>query len=170
MGAFVSALTRLALLAILYVSACGSSTGAISSTPPGENPCHRGRPEAGVYQPDRLQVLDACAHAEGVVVAVVPEPDGDYHVWIKVDPRYQRLLNPENHFQGRPALLAEITPDCPLSTNPPNAGAAAKCPESKLTVPKPGARIAIDGPWVLDTNHGWNEIHPVDRLSIFAGA
>lgn len=168
MGAFVPALTRPVLLTVLCLCACSPTTGATSSTPSAQSACHEGLPEAGVYQPDRLEVLEACAHAEGVVVAVIPEPDGDYHVWIDVEPPYRRLLNPENHFQGRPSLLAEITPECPLNTNPPNAGAAARCPVSKLTIPKRGDRIAIDGPWVLDTNHGWNEIHPVDTLRILA--
>ena len=110
--------------------------------------------------------MDACEHAAGVVLAVVPEPDGDVHIWINVDEAYQRLLNGENHFQGRPALLAEITPDC--ETDPKDSQAAAHCPRSKLTIPRPGERIAIDGPWVFDTNHGWNEIHPVDTLKILA--
>jgi len=157
-----------ALSAVVLSACAGSTTTPATPTPSTTATCHEGQAEAGVYQPDRLQVLDPCTHAEGVVVAVIPEPDGDYHVWINVDGQYQRLLNPENHFQGRPALLAEITPDCPLSTNPPNAAAAARCPESKLTIPKPGDRIAIDGPWVLDTNHGWNEIHPVDTLRVLA--
>jgi len=147
-----------------FFCACAGSTTA--ATPSAGAPCHAGTPEAGVYQPDRLKVLEPCAHAEGVVVAVVHEPDGDYHVWVDIESGYQRLLNSENHFQGRAALLAEITPDCPLTTNPPNAAAAARCPESKLTIPKPDEHIAIDGPWVLDTNHGWNEIHPVDTLTI----
>jgi len=24
----------------------------------------------------------------------------------------------------------------------------------------------MDGPWVLDTDHGWREIHPVDSIQI----
>jgi hypothetical protein len=164
-GACVPALTRLAVV-IALVCACGGGTSTAVSAQP---PCHAGAAEAGVYQPDRLQVLDACAHAEGVVLAVVPEPDGDYHVWIDVGSKYGHLLNGEDHFQGRPALLAEITPDCPLSTNPPNALAASRCARSEIPIPKQGERIAIDGPWVLDTNHGWNEIHPIDTLKVLAG-
>ncbi len=164
MGAGVSALTRLALLAVLC--ACAGS----SSATPASAPCHAGAPEAGVYQPDRLKVLAPCAHAEGKVVAVVPELDGDHHIWIDVDAKYQRLQNAEDHFQGRPALLAEITPDCPLATNPANAGAAARCPKSEIPLPGLGDRVGIDGPWVFDTNHGWNEIHPVDTLKIIARA
>jgi hypothetical protein len=128
--------------------------------------CGTGPPEAGVYQPDRLRVLNPCVHAEGIVVDVSAEDDGDHHVWFTPDPGYSYLTNSQNHFQGRPAMLAEITPDC--RANPSDRSAAAKCPQSTLPIPKIGDHIAMDGPWVLDTNHGWNEIHPVDSIRILA--
>jgi hypothetical protein len=31
---------------------------------------------------------------------------------------------------------------------------------SRVAVPAEGARIQVVGPWVEDTQHGWNEIHP----------
>jgi hypothetical protein len=111
-------------------------------------------------------VLDLCKHAEGVVVDVALEEDGDYHLWFRPDPGYEYLLNAENHFQAQPAMLAEITPECPSSTNPPDARAAARCPKSKLPIPAIGQHIAVDGPWVLDTDHGWREVHPVDSIRI----
>jgi hypothetical protein len=119
-----------------------------------------------VYQPDRLQVINPCAHAEGVVVDAASEDDGDHHVWFTPDPAYAYLMNSEDHFQGRPSMLAEITPDC--QGNPPDSSAAARCPKSDLPIPTIGDHIAIDGPWVLDTNHDWNEIHPVDSITIRA--
>lgn len=128
--------------------------------------CRSGPPEAGVHNPDRLTVLDRCKHAEGVAVDAVHEDDGDYHVWFRPDPGYEYLLNLENHFRARPAMLAEITPNCPATTNPPDAQSAARCPKSTLAIPKLGDHIAIDGPWVLDTDHGWREIHPVDSIRI----
>jgi hypothetical protein len=128
------------------------------------NGCRVGVPEAGIYQPDRLRVLDPCKHAKGVVVDVAAEDDGDYHVWFRPDPGYEYLMNRENHFQAKPAMLAEITPDC--EGNPPNGEAASKCPKSNLTIQKVGDHVEIDGPWVLDMNHGWNEIHPVDTIVV----
>jgi hypothetical protein len=146
-------------------TAC-SSGGAAATASPLPSGCRPGNPEAGVHNPDRLQVLAVCQHATGTVVDVAHEDDGDYHVWFAVDPGLEGLLNAENHFQARPALLAEITPECPIDTNPPDAAAAARCPNTKLPIPKIGDHIAIDGPWVLDVDHGWNEIHPVDAISI----
>jgi hypothetical protein len=111
-------------------------------------------------------VLDPCRHAAGIVVDVAHEDDGDYHLWFTPDPAYIQLMNSENHFQARPAMLAEITPDCPAASNPADAHAASLCPRTRLPIPRIGDRISIDGPWVLDTDHGWREIHPVDSIQI----
>lgn len=145
--------------------ACAGPTAATPS-PPLENGCRTGPPEGGVHNPDRLQVLNPCVHAAGLVVDVAHEDDGDSHVWFTPDPAYAYLLNSENHFQARPAMLAEITPDCPPTSHPADAQAAARCPASTLPVPVIGEHVSMDGPWVLDTDHGWREIHPVDSIQI----
>jgi hypothetical protein len=31
---------------------------------------------------------------------------------------------------------------------------------SRVAVPEVGTRVQVVGPWVEDTQHGWNEIHP----------
>ncbi len=165
MGPRLPALTLAA--ALLVAGACSSSSTASPRAKATPSPgCRAEAPEAGVWQPDRLRVLKPCQHAAGVVVQVITEPDGDRHLWFHVDPSYESLLNAENHFQGKPAMLAEITPDCPLETNPPDANSAARCPASHLPIPGPGDRIDIFGPWVMDLDHGWNEIHPVDSIVI----
>ena len=35
---------------------------------------------------------------------------------------------------------------------------------SDVVVPPVGTRVSVTGPWVLDTEHGWNEIHPVVKI------
>jgi hypothetical protein len=165
LGSRLPALTALALAVLLGGCTTRAATSQ-ASPPPLAGGCRSGPPEAGVHNPDRLSVLDPCKHAEGIVVDVAHEDDGDYHVWFKVDAGFEYLLNSENHFQAQPALLAEITPDCPASTNPPDAQSAARCPKTALSIPRLGDHIAIDGPWVLDTDHGWREIHPVDSIRI----
>ena len=97
-----------------------------------------------MHNPDRLQVLDRCKHAEGIVVDVAHENDGDYHLWFKVDAGFENLLNSEDHFQAQPAMLAEITPDCPSTNNPLDAQSAARCPKTNLPIPKLGDHIVID--------------------------
>ena len=155
---------RLLAAALLLLCAC-TIPGQPVPTPSSQTAgCRPGPPEAGVWSPDRLKILKACQHATGVVLDVESEPDGDHHIWFAVVNGYEQLLNDKNRFQGRPALLAEIVPECPLSTNPPDPNTAAECPPSKLPIPAAGDHIAVDGPWVFDVNHGWNEIHPVDSI------
>ncbi len=119
-----------------------------------------------MHNPDRLHVLDPCRHAAGIVVDVAHEDDGDYHVWFTPDTAYVQLMNSEDHFQAQPAMLAEITPECLPGRTPADAHAASHCPKTKLRIPVIGNHISLDGPWVLDTDHGWQEIHPVDSIQI----
>jgi hypothetical protein len=94
LGAILPSLTRLALVLLLAACTGGAPSTATPATPTHlTTGCRTGPPEAGVHNPDRLQVLDPCKHATGVVVDVAHEDDGDYHVWFKVDPGLEYLLN-----------------------------------------------------------------------------
>jgi hypothetical protein len=102
--------------------------------------CRRGNPLAGVYHPQRLRVKSSCRIAIGTVAKVKFEAfDGDVHVDLRPDPGYEHLL-------ARPSdnLVVEIIPQ----------------DRSRVAVPAEGARIEVAGPWVEDSKHGWNEIHP----------
>jgi hypothetical protein len=102
--------------------------------------CRGGNPLAGVYHPQRLRVKSRCRIAVGIVAKVKFEAfDGDVHVDLRPDPGYEHLL-------ARPSdnLVVEIIPQ----------------DRSRVAVPTEGARIEVAGPWVEDSKHGWNEIHP----------
>jgi hypothetical protein len=103
---------------------------------------------AGVYHPDRLIVLNPCQRASGLIQDVRDEEDGDLHVLVRLDHPYRRLLNSGNYSQQHGWLVVEFM-----------ARDAGHLPE-----PSTGARITIWGAWVLDTDHGWREIHPVFKL------
>jgi len=107
---------------------------------------------AGVYHPDRLIVLNPCQKASGVIQDVRNEEDGDLHILVLLDRPYRRLLNAGNRSRQHGWLVVEFM-----------ARDAGHLPE-----PSSGTRITIWGAWVLDTDHGWREIHPVYKL-ILAG-
>ena len=65
------------------------------------------------------------------------------HVELRVDPAYERLLSDGNDRVGGD-LVVEIIPQ----------------DRSRVAVPEEGQRVEVVGPWVDDTQHGWNEIHP----------
>ena len=106
--------------------------------------CRAGSPMAGVYHSQRLIVKSRCRIAVGTVAEVkFEEYDGDVHVDLRVDSGYGRLLSDGNDRVGGD-LVVEIIPQ----------------DRSRVAVPEEGQRIEVVGPWVEDTQHGWNEIHP----------
>jgi len=164
-------LYRLIPVGALLLLACGSpvppspspkaSPTTTASASPSALSCANVPP---VYHPARLKLLDACATFKGLVIADLHELDGDRHLWIEPDAGYEGLLNAANDYHGHKALVAEIVPAC--TTEPASAAAAARCPASKIPGPAVGAHVLVTGPHVLDTNHGWNEIHPVASLQL----
>jgi hypothetical protein len=106
--------------------------------------CRGGGPLAGVYNPQRLIVKSRCRIAIGTVHKVkFEEYDGDVHIDLRPDPGYKKLLSDGNGRVGG-NLVVEVIPQ----------------DRSRVAVPQEGARIEVVGPWVEDTTHGWNEIHP----------
>jgi len=106
--------------------------------------CRGESPMAGVYHPQRLKVKSRCAVAVGTVAKVKFEAyDGDVHLDLRLDPGYERLLDDGNARVGG-NLVVEVIP----------------YDRSRVAIPEEGARVQVVGPWVADTQHGWNEIHP----------
>jgi hypothetical protein len=106
--------------------------------------CRGGPPLAGVYHPQRLIVKSRCAVAVGTVREVKFEDyDGDVHVDLRLDHAYEGLLDEGNARVGG-NLVVELIPQ----------------DRSRVAVPYVGARVQVVGPWVEDTEHGWNEVHP----------
>ena len=118
--------------------------------------CAQGDVLDGVYLPSRLKVLDPCVTVEGVVreveLSAEGEGDGDLSFNVELGPGDQRLINDGNRKNMHGWLHLEIVP----------------LDQPRLPAPKVGERIRATGPWVLDTVHGHNEIHPVWSLTVLA--
>jgi hypothetical protein len=108
----------------------------------------------GVYHPSRLTVLDACKHAAGTVTVVRHEQGGDLHIDVRLDAAYHGLLAPANQTKQRGDLVVEFM-----------ARDGGHLPK-----PRVGDRISLTGVWVDDTQHDWNELHPVWAVSLNGGA
>jgi hypothetical protein len=106
-------------------------------------PSCRTQPLRGVHDPSRLTVLGTCRWATGRVVALIHEPDGDWHVDIAVAPAFRSLENGRNRTGAAGALVTEIMPG------------------QRFPIPSIGERISVMGTWVHDRIHGWREIHPI---------
>jgi hypothetical protein len=130
--------------------------------------CRPGDPLANVYHSYRLQIVEPCLTVTGIVVAVRAEPDGDVHVNVRLDPPYAALINARNVAGEGDALVTEIVPadegGC-TPGQPPRASSGTYnygiCTGADETAPNVGAHVSVTGPYVLDADHGWMEIHPV---------
>jgi len=106
--------------------------------------CHGGDPLIGVYSPGRLAVKNPCVAVTGVVGNVTLQHDGDLHISLtQVDSKW---LNEVNIDRTNSDLVVEIVPGIPLPA------------------PALQSRITVIGPWVLDTETGWLEIHPAWKV------
>ena len=115
--------------------------------PPPSPHCRSGSPLVGVYHPERLKVKSRCRVATGTVEKVKFEQyDGDVHLELRVD---QTNLLARGNDQVGGTLIVEIIP----------------WDRWRVRLPSEGQRIEVIGPWVDDTAHGWNEIHPAWWIS-----
>lgn len=104
-----------------------------------------GKALAGVYHPYRLRVVKACAYVTGIGAGVRRERDGDYHIQLRLDAAYAGAINQKNVTRQNGDLVVEITPS----------------DRAALQSPRLDEHVLVVGPYVIDTKHGWAEIHPV---------
>jgi hypothetical protein len=116
-----------------------------------------------VYHPYRLKVINPCILVTGTIQEKRYEKDGDIHVLVRLDPRYDSLLNRLNVADERGDLVVE--PVCEHAVTQADAVAACRGYASDIAVPSPGTRVRVEGSYVLDQDHGWMEIHPVTSLA-----
>jgi hypothetical protein len=127
-----------------------------------------------VYHPARLKVLAPCKTVTGVVDFIrIPEPDGDTHVNIKLDPGQQRLIHrpgvtpgsSQDYNNTRWQLGDLVTePICQHQVIQPDAKAACAGFRDPIQIPPVGSHVQVTGVYVLDTDHGWTELHPVSTI------
>ncbi len=117
-----------------------------------------------VYHSYRLQVLNPCTSVTGTIYSIRPEADGDDHIDVTLDPGYESFLNNGNVTGQHGKLVVE-----PVCQNPvTQADAAASCSayQQNVFIPQVGDHVRITGAFVLDQDHGWQEIHPVTSIEI----
>jgi len=116
-----------------------------------------------VYHPDRLVEQKGCVTVTGVIVKKLKEKDGDFHVRLKLDPGQDGdLINDKNvEIQGGNLVFEPI---CVNKVTQKTAMAACKKFHQKISLPNKGDHVEVTGIHMLDTEHGWLEIHPVTKI------
>jgi hypothetical protein len=98
----------------------------------------------GVYASSRLHVYDPCVTVTGIVHTIEHALDGDVTFDLEIPPDKYYLLNAVNYSDHNGRLHIEIVPG----------------DQQRVATPNEGDRVTVTGPWVNDTIHGHNEIHP----------
>jgi hypothetical protein len=122
------------------------STITAGATHPSYCPA-KGHALDGVYHPSRLVIMKVCLRASGVIDHIVLEQDGDLHIRFRLTSTYAGLINSVNTAKQHGDLVVEFMPR--------DGG--------HLPKPAVGDHVTFVGAWVTDTEHGWNELHPVWR-------
>jgi hypothetical protein len=141
-----------------------AASGTATPQAPGSSVCNNSALQllwSHVYNPQRLLVRRTCVHATGTVVLLRREPDGDIHIQVRVDPPFQNMVAPGNSRQGGNLV---IEPICMHTVTQQDAIAACAGFTFPVSVFPVGTHVGIRGPLVFDRQHGWSEIHPVEKM------
>ncbi len=98
--------------------------------------------------------------------SVRDEKDGDVHIQLSVDGQYKNMLNDKNYSGQDACLVVELI--CAKKVTQPDAIEPCSGYYNNVVEPHVGDNITVTGSYVLDKQHGWNEIHPVSSLSIIS--
>jgi len=116
-----------------------------------------------IYKPARLVEKKGCITVTGIIRKKLPEKDGDFHVRLELDPgQDEDLINDKNVSIQHGFFVFE--PICVLKVTQKSAIKACKNWKQKISLPNVGDHVEIAGIHVLDTEHGWLEMHPVTKI------
>lgn len=118
-----------------------------------------------IYKPERLVEKKGCITVTGVIKKKVKEKDGDFHVRLLLDPGQDSdLINAKNK-SGQGGFFV-FEPICVLPVTQASAKKACKGFKQNISLPNVGDHVEVTGIHVLDTEHGWLEMHPVTKIKV----
>lgn len=154
-------------VALVVLAVLGSST-MTGTTPSAAPPVCDQSLWNHVYVPERLKVVNPCMSVTGVIESVEAEPDGDYHIRVKLDQQYSNITNVSNKIFQHGDLVVEAI--CAHETSESDARAACAGFHQDLKIPPVGTHVKVIGSYVLDRAHfDWAEIHPVTSITPIDG-
>jgi hypothetical protein len=116
----------------------------------GDN-CRSGNVLSGASNEEDLKVLAECQEAVGDVMHTKKMDDGDYKFLVKLDDKYEYLINDKNNEKTDGLLVVEVVPDDQNIDS--------------VVLPDSGDKVHIWGAWVTDKPKGWHEIHPTWQIT-----
>ena len=89
--------------------------------------------------------------------------DGDVDMQVALDPPFGTLVNDSNRTKLNGWLQVEAVCQAPVIRF---SEAACAGFTGTVAIPADGTHVRVTGSYVIDTNHGWMEIHPVSRITV----
>jgi hypothetical protein len=117
-----------------------------------------------VYHSYRLKVVEKCKSVTGLIELLRKEADGDYHILLRLDEGQDNLLNDNNYTKQKGCLVLE--PVCVNKVTQIDAIESCKDFINNVYIPKKNEHVKVTGSYVLDSEHGWMEIHPVSKIEV----
>lgn len=108
--------------------------------------CRNGNVLDGASNEEDLKVLAECQDAIGDVMHTKKMDDGDFKFLLKLEDKYEFLINDKNDEKTDGLLVVEVVPKDQDLKN--------------VDLPKEGDKVHVWGAWVTDKPKGWHEIHP----------
>lgn len=123
-----------------------------------------------VYDPGRLQVVQACMLVTGTVGNIIVSTDGDTIILLRLDPPFQHLLTPGN-FEGEDG--GDLGVEAVCTVPPLEAAVIGLCagdPDPAVgPYPPVGAHVWVEGRYIYDLHHqNHAELHPLYRIGVLA--
>jgi len=140
------------------------------------------------YLNNRLKIYDSCVTITAVIDLLDPPlltGDGDYHIYTTPDTNYAWMVNFRTPKYKAMCLGTDSTlkfPGClnveevckgtitDLGTDGAIENAACNGFSDTVYLPNIGEHVKIIGPFIYDTVHCWNEIHPVSTCVVLTTA
>lgn len=113
--------------------------------------CRGGDVLEGASNAEDLKVLADCQDAVGDVMHTKKMDDGDYKFLLKLEDKYQFLVNDKNEEKTDGLLVVEVVPQDQDIQN--------------IVLPESGDKVHVWGAWVTDEPKGWHEIHPTWQVT-----
>lgn len=115
------------------------------------NNCRDGNVLFGASNAEDLKILAECQDAVGDVMHTKNMDDGDYKFLLKLEDKYQFLINDKNDEKTDGLLVVEVVPPDRDLQN--------------VVLPEAGDKVHVWGAWVTDEPKGWHEIHPTWQVT-----
>jgi hypothetical protein len=111
-------------------------------------------------------VLTPCQTVTGVITGEHGSDDGDIDMPLALDPPFTNLLNNGNIVNLNGHLNVEAVCQGTIHSDIPAASVSCGSFKGSVPIPPVGAHVQVTGSYVLDTNHGWMEIHPASVITV----